>query len=88
MESKDLEANSSPLDQLGKMAEEVGELVAAVNGGSISEIGDELGDVIFTACVQARLQKLNPVDCLSRAVDKVTKRKGSWVNGSFVKQNY
>jgi NTP pyrophosphatase (non-canonical NTP hydrolase) len=82
---KGLHKVSTPLIQHDKMVEEVGELRDEIVKGDVKAIEDELGDVLFTACVQAELWGLDPTVCLAKAVAKVTGRKGKMVDGLYVK---
>ena len=88
VESKNLENESTPLDQMWKMVEEAQELEAAIMNNSIDDIEDELGDVMFCCIVQAKMQGLDPQRVLERVVAKVTRRTGKMVNGMFVKDAY
>ena len=82
---KDLMNTSTALLQHDKMIEEVQELRVEITCGDAASIEDELGDVFFTACVQAEMWGLDPATCLAKAVAKVTARKGKMVDGMFVK---
>lgn len=78
-------ANDAPA-QLNKMVEEVVELdVEVCEGGSKSEIKMELGDVLVTCVIQAKLQGLTLHECLDAAYGKISKRTGQMKNGAFVK---
>lgn len=46
----------------------------------------EFGDVLVTLCILAKQLDLDPVKCLSMAYDKISKRKGKTINGTFVKE--
>ena len=52
---------------LGKLAEEAGELDAAVRGGDPAAAREELGDLLFTAAMLARKLDLDADEALSRA---------------------
>lgn len=45
----------------------------------------ELGDVLVTVVITAACMKLDPVDALRQAYDKIKNRTGKTVNGVFVK---
>lgn len=70
-----------------KTLEEVNELLAAINSNDQEEIKDALGDILVTIILQAELQGLNLLECLEGAYNIINKRKGSMVNGVFVKEN-
>ena len=86
MNTKQLIDNSTPLIQMEKMIEEVYELEHEVRGQNRDTVEDELGDVLFTAVVQARMWNLDPTAALARAVKKVTSRNGQMVKGLYVKE--
>ena len=46
-----------------------------------------LGDILVTIILQAELQGVNLEECLEGAYNIINKRKGSMINGFFVKQN-
>ena len=87
MNAKQLFDRSSPLMQMEKMIEEVYELEHEVRGHNRSTVEDELGDVLFTAVVQAGMWNLDPTECLAKAVKKVISRKGKMINGIYVKES-
>lgn len=45
----------------------------------------EFGDVLVTLCILAKQLKIDPNGSLSMAYDKISKRKGKTINGTFVK---
>tara|TARA_R110002096_G_scaffold430713_1_gene644973 strand:+ start:521 stop:874 length:354 start_codon:yes stop_codon:yes gene_type:complete len=77
--------NSTALLQNGKMVEEVYELKHAITMKDRDAVEDELGDVLVTAIVQAQFWGLDPVHCLTRAVEKITARDGEMKDGLYVK---
>lgn len=46
----------------------------------------EFGDVLVTLCILAKQLEIDPNECLSLAYDKISKRKGKTINGTFVKE--
>ena len=76
---------STALLQNGKMVEEVYELKHAITTKDRDAVEDELGDVLVTAIVQAQFWGLDPVHCLTRAVEKITARDGEMKDGLYVK---
>ncbi len=76
---------STALIQHGKMVEEVYELKHAITTKDRDAVEDELGDVLVTAIVQAQFWGLDPVHCLTRAVEKITARDGEMKDGLYVK---
>jgi MazG family protein len=57
-----------------KIQEELGELDAAASGGNVSDIEDELGDLLFTVANLARHFHLDPEHALERANRKFEAR--------------
>lgn len=46
----------------------------------------EMGDIFVTLIILCDQLNLDPVDCLGRAYEKISKRKGKTINGTFVKE--
>jgi flagellin-like hook-associated protein FlgL len=92
---------ATPLTQLDKTIEEVLELREAlvaqnnnldhyINSKGIlvntqEQIKDGIGDIDVTIKIQAKMQNLDPLDCLEYVVDIIEKRTGKMINGTFVK---
>lgn len=85
-DDKGILAKSSPLKQHVKTQEEVNEVLEAVLDGNQDELALEIGDVLVTLTIQAKLNGLDLYDCLERAYEKIATRKGKMVNGLFVKE--
>ncbi len=49
------------------------------------EIKDALGDILVTIIIQAKMQGIKLEECLESAYNVISKRKGSMINGQFVK---
>ncbi|MEO6595078.1 MAG: nucleoside triphosphate pyrophosphohydrolase, partial [Planctomycetota bacterium] len=67
-------------DQQGpraKVAEELGELDAAIAGEDTSAIADELGDLLFSVCNLARHLAVNPEVALAATTEKFQRRFGA-----------
>jgi len=75
----------NPTAQWFKMHEEVHELIEAYAEGNPDEVKLEAGDVGVTWVIWCAMNNLCPKDCLQQAYDKISKREGKMVNGSFVK---
>lgn len=75
--------SSYPLKQVGKMLEEVGELVAA---DSTEDEVDAVGDILVVLIIYCKMRGLDPEACLAVAYDEIKDRKGKMVNGIFVKE--
>ena len=76
--------SSMPSKQLGKLLEELGELVAART--QADEI-DAVGDVMVCLILYCELAGLSLQTCLGAAYDEIKDRKGKMVNGVFVKES-
>ena len=101
--SKGILAKATPLRQLDKTIEEVLELREAlvaqnnnldhyINSKGVmvntqEQIKDGIGDIDVTIKIQAKMQNLDPLDCLEYVVDIIEKRSGRMINGTFVKDN-
>lgn len=77
---------ANPMAQWNKTQEEVNELKEAIEKNDYEAISDAIGDSIVTLFLQAEMQKVNIVKCLSDVYDIISKRKGKLVNGTFVKE--
>lgn len=84
-EDKGILKNGTTMKQAEKTHEEVLELISAIDEDNREEIIDALGDVFVTIIIQARMQKLDLLDCLQSAYDVISKRSGTMKNGMFVK---
>ena len=50
------------------------------------ETQDAIGDIVVVLTNLAHLQQMKIEDCVASAYDQIKNRKGSMVNGTFVKQ--
>ena len=71
--------------QYVKLQEEAGEVARAIIKNDLPEIKDGIGDMVVVLTNLAHLAGLKIEDCIEAAYDVISKRKGSMVNGSFVK---
>lgn len=46
----------------------------------------EMGDIFVTLIILCEQIGIDPVECLSMAYEKISKRKGKTINGTFVKE--
>lgn len=46
----------------------------------------EMGDIFVTLIILCKQLGIDPVECLSMACEKISKRKGKTINGIFVKE--
>jgi NTP pyrophosphatase (non-canonical NTP hydrolase) len=72
--------------QYVKLMEESGELARAILKNNKPELIDAIGDMMVVLTNLAALEGLKVEDCVVSAYDVIKSRKGSMVNGSFVKQ--
>lgn len=70
-----------------KMMAEVGEFADALTKGDMGDIEEELGDVLVTVIVTAMQLGIDPAGALNVAYNKISKRKGTTVNGVFIKES-
>ena len=91
----------TPMAQHSKTKEEVSELgeslLAQENGlhtyynskgehcHTANQILDDIGDSLVTLLIQAKMQGLDPLDCLETAVNIIELRSGEMKGGTFVK---
>lgn len=61
-------------DVFSKLAEEIGELRAAMPAGNRDEIEGEIGDLLFTVVNIARWLKVEPEEALRKMVDRFSER--------------
>lgn len=71
--------------QVCKMVEEVGEVAKEVLSGTRDGLANEIGDVMVTAIILAAQNDLSASVCLQKALDKISKRTGKTIGGTFVK---
>jgi NTP pyrophosphatase (non-canonical NTP hydrolase) len=85
-EQKGIFEKGNPEAQCEKTFEEVTELSAAIYENNKEEIIDALGDILVTIIIQAEMQGLKLEECLQSAYNVISKRKGTMINGQFVKE--
>ncbi len=84
-DNKGILSNGTPYAQANKTIEEANEILSAIIDEDKAEIIDGLGDVLVTIIIQAKLQKVDLLECLQTALNVITKRNGRMINGTFVK---
>jgi NTP pyrophosphatase (non-canonical NTP hydrolase) len=85
-EQKGIFEKGNPGAQCDKTIEEVLELRDAIDLKNREEIIDALGDILVTIIIQAEMQDLKLEECLQSAYNVISKRKGTMINGQFVKE--
>ena len=71
--------------QYVKLQEEAGEVARAIIKNDPIELKDGIGDMVVVLTNLAHLAGFTIEDCIQSAYDVINKRKGSMINGSFVK---
>lgn len=85
-EDRNLVDGSTPEKQMLKLAEEHGELAAALARGNHEEAKDAIGDMIVVLTILAA-QLGFPVEiCITYAWNAIRHRKGKMVDGVFIKE--
>lgn len=77
---------SDPKSQFLKVAEEFGEIGAAMARNDSFELKDAIGDVIVTLIILAQQNGTDVETCLAQAYGEIAERKGKMVDGVFVKE--
>ena len=72
--------------QFAKLVEEVGELAQGLLKDDRAETKDAIGDIMVVLTNLAHMQQMKVEDCLASAYDEIKDRKGSMINGTFVKK--
>lgn len=76
----------TPMAQSIKTLEEALELSSAIDKGNKQEIIDAIGDVTVTLIIQCKMQGVSLEYCLEHAYNQIKNRKGTMMNGKFVKE--
>lgn len=77
--------HGTPVAQMDKTREEIGELGDAIEANDMLGIIDGIGDVGVTLIIQAAMQQLTLEECLAHAWEQIKDRTGQMVDGQFVK---
>jgi NTP pyrophosphatase (non-canonical NTP hydrolase) len=78
-------SKGNPTAQALKTIEEANEILDAIDKESKEEVVDGLGDTLVTLIIQAKMQKVDLLDCLQSAYDVISKRSGVMKDGQFIK---
>ena len=84
--AKGINKKENSLAQMAKVTEEVGELASALIKKNNEKLIDSIGDVIVTIVILAEQNGLNVKDCLEVAYNEIKDRKGSTIDGTFIKE--
>jgi len=82
---KGIYEKGDPKTQFLKLQEETGELAKAILKKDEEEFIDAIGDCVIVLTNLAALGGYNIEDCINSAYDVISKRQGSMINGTFVK---
>ncbi len=74
------------MTQYAKLMEEAGELAQGLLKKRDTEVVDAIGDMVVVLTNLAHLQGVSIEHCIDSAYQEIKDRKGSMVNGTFVKQ--
>ena len=85
-ENRGLYSKGDAKTQYIKLQEEAGELAQAILKDDQPEIVDAIGDMVVVLTNLAHLRGVSIEHCIESAYNVINKRKGSMVNGTFVKE--
>ncbi len=74
------------MTQYAKLMEEAGELAQGLLKRKDDEVVDAIGDMVVVLTNLAHLKGVTIEHCIDSAYQEIKNRKGSMVNGTFVKQ--
>ena len=80
-------ASGDQKTQYVKLQEESGELAKALLDRDDAEIQDAIGDMVVVLTNLAELSNLRIEDCIDAAYNEISTRKGTMINGTFVKED-
>ena len=83
---RDIFKKSKPLHQHRKLSEELDELYVALATNDKKESLDAIGDMMVVLTMIAKMLNTNLTTCYQIAYDEIKDRKGTMVNGEFVKE--
>lgn len=78
---------SDPKSQFLKVAEEFGEIGAAMARDDFDMLQDAIGDTIVTLIILAQQHGTNVEECLEIAYNEIAGRKGKLIDDVFVKES-
>lgn len=85
-DDKDLIRFENRFKQFEKVVEEVFELKEEMIQNNKKNTKLEFGDVIVTLIILSNQLNIDFVECLEMAYEKIFKRKGKTIDGTFVKE--
>ncbi len=72
--------------QFLKLNEEIGELSRSILKDDYDEYKDAIGDIVIVLTNMAYMTNTSIEECINGAYQEIKNRKGSMINGTFVKQ--
>jgi len=78
--------NADPNRQFLKLAEEMGELAAAMARNNRDAEVDAIGDIFVVLTILSKQLGYDVTSCVEKAYDVIKNRTGKLVNGVFVKE--
>ena len=84
-EARNLVDGSNPQAQFVKLAEEIGELAAAIARKNHDGVVDSIGDAVVVLTILAAQHRVPIESCVNVAWEQIKNRKGRMVDGVFVK---
>lgn len=78
--------NADPNRQFLKLAEEMGELAAAMARNNRDAEVDAIGDIFVVLTILSKQLGYDVTSCVEKAYDVIKNRHGKLVNGVFVKE--
>ena len=85
-ENRGLYSKGDAKTQYIKLQEEAGELAQAILKDDQPDVIDAIGDMVVVLTNLAHLRGVSIEHCIESAYNVINKRKGSMVNGTFVKE--
>ncbi len=82
---RNLIEGSNTQAQFVKLAEEVGELAAAIARDDDQQLVDAIGDCFVVLTILAKQRGFNIEECIAAAWDVIKDRKGRIVDGVFIR---
>lgn len=83
---RDFPNGATASGQVNKLFEEGGELSGAVTRSKLPQIKDGIGDCFVVLCMIALTTGVDMRECIAAAYDEIKDRKGTMIDGKFVKE--
>lgn len=83
---RDFPNGATASGQVNKLFEEGGELSGAVTRDKMPLIKDGIGDCFVVLCMIALTKGVDMQECIQAAYDEIKDRKGTMIDGKFVRE--